>query len=72
MDSDNDSYDKKSNNSFDELNIDNELNCRIDSDVEQGDTYDQTDYFNEIDNEEYKRAPPFPRVKCPTDKDNYE
>jgi len=45
----------------------------MESDVDEKETYDDTDYFGE-NNEEYKLAPPFPKIRCPDDKtlENYE
>ncbi len=58
------SHDKKK-----KLNLSN-----YESDVEEGDTYDESDYFNEISSKEYNKATPFPVVKCPGDStvDSYE
>jgi hypothetical protein len=43
------------------------------SDVDEKETFPDSDYFTN-DNEEYKKSSPFPIVKCPDEKylDNYE
>ncbi len=45
----------------------------MESDVDEKETFDDTDYFGD-NNEEYKQASPFPIIKCPDEKtlENYE